>query len=157
MRTGCVWAALEAGGGGGSVSETHQAQLFSQRCVEVVRRHRESEWGVHSLACSVLRGEPSTQLWSLNPRQERPSAREKRAKARTEECLHAQRAATSCQFKKSHHRGGARRTGKYQEERFAEGEGTPERGHGIGSAKQPTSLHSSRPWKCSKLNDLKSL
>lgn len=122
--------------------EVTKHNFFNQCCVEVVRRHRESEWGMHSLAS--LKNELSPQRGTFY-------------KARTEEHLHAKRAAASCQSKKSHHRGGARRTGKYQEEKFAEGEGTPERGHGTGSAKQPTSLHSSRPWKCSKQNDLKSL
>lgn len=47
----------------------------------------------------------------------------KRAKARTEDCLHSKReAAAGCQWK-NHHKGEGRRAGRYQEERFPEGEG----------------------------------
>lgn len=47
----------------------------------------------------------------------------KRAKARMEDCLRSKReAAAGCQWKKNHHREG-RRAGRYQGERFPEGEG----------------------------------
>lgn len=47
----------------------------------------------------------------------------KRAKARTEDCLHSKREAAAAGYQwKNHHREG-RRAVRYQEERFPEGEG----------------------------------
>lgn len=80
----------------------------------------------------------------------------KRAKVRTEDCLHSKREAAAGYQWKNHHREG-RRAGRYQEERFPEGErGVPEGGHGAGGVKCPTS-HGSMPEKYSKQYYLKSL
>lgn len=83
--------------------------FLNQRCVEVVRGHRENEWGVHSLV-TLPRGALYPAVLTKT-KAGAPHCKRKEGQGQGREVSACQE--SSSQSKVSHHRGGARGAGKY--------------------------------------------